>query len=200
MSEATRSGLIGHARASFAANGFAATSIDEVAAAAGATKGAVYHHFDGKIGLFEAVVREIHAELDARVEEAHLEAANDPARDPWNGLIAMLRTYLECLLDPGVRRILLVESPAALDGARERALDRELTLRPLHAHLGALQGRGALEGVDVEALAHVVAGAATEIALWMGESDDPSQSLDRGLSMLERVLDAMRAPRKKARR
>jgi len=184
MSDATKRALLAHAREAFATRGFAATSLDDVAAAAGATKGAVYHHFEGKVGLFEAVVRQIHDEVEARVEALH---------DGEAALPSILRTYLECLLDPGVRRILLIESPAALDAPRERALDRELSLRPLLDHLSELRARGRLSEVDVEALAHVVSGAVTAIALWMGESDEPEQVLDRGLATLRRLLDSLDA-------
>ncbi len=184
MSDATKRSLLAHAREAFATRGYGATSLDDVAAAAGATKGAVYHHFDGKVGLFEAVIRQIHDEVEARVD-----ALRD--RSPEAGLLAILRTYLECLLDPGVRRLLLIESPAALDAVRERALDRELSFGPLHAHLSALRARGLLSEVDVEGLAHVVSGAVTAIALWMGESDDPERVLDRGLSTLGRLLGSL---------
>ena len=47
---ATRAGLVEAATELFAARGFAETSIDDVAAVAGMTKGAVYHHFAGQGG------------------------------------------------------------------------------------------------------------------------------------------------------
>ena len=53
--EATVGALVDAARELFAQDGFAATSLDAVAARANVTKGAVYHHFDGKRQLFEAV-------------------------------------------------------------------------------------------------------------------------------------------------
>ena len=43
----------------FLANGYAATSMDKVAAAAGVSKATVYSHFQDKAGLFAAIVRQL---------------------------------------------------------------------------------------------------------------------------------------------
>ena len=60
--EATRRAVLAAARSSFGQKGYAQTSVDEIAAAARVTKGAVYHHFAGKEALFRAVYVEVEAE------------------------------------------------------------------------------------------------------------------------------------------
>jgi AcrR family transcriptional regulator len=45
--EATRRAVLAAARASFGKKGYAQTSVNEIAAEARVTKGAVYHHFAG---------------------------------------------------------------------------------------------------------------------------------------------------------
>ena len=52
---ATRGAILDAAGNLFSGQGFAATSVDAVAAAAGVAKGAVYHHFASKEAIFEAV-------------------------------------------------------------------------------------------------------------------------------------------------
>src|SRR6266568_442662 len=69
-SEASRRALLDSARARFAADGFAATSLDGVAADARMTKGAIYHHFANKQALFEAVLAEIEQETVANITVA----------------------------------------------------------------------------------------------------------------------------------
>ncbi|HEY1715578.1 MAG TPA: helix-turn-helix domain-containing protein [Solirubrobacteraceae bacterium] len=59
--EATRRAVLAAARAAFGTKGYAQTSVDEIAAAARVTKGAVYHHFSGKEALFRAVWAEVEA-------------------------------------------------------------------------------------------------------------------------------------------
>ncbi|HVT41686.1 MAG TPA: helix-turn-helix domain-containing protein, partial [Acidimicrobiales bacterium] len=61
--DATRATLVGAARELFGAQGYAETSIDEIVARAGLTKGAVYHHFEGKEGLFTAVFEQVYREV-----------------------------------------------------------------------------------------------------------------------------------------
>jgi AcrR family transcriptional regulator len=58
----TRDALVVAAREHFAEHGYAAASLDRIAADAGFTRGAIYANFDGKAGLFLAV-------LDARLHD-----------------------------------------------------------------------------------------------------------------------------------
>jgi AcrR family transcriptional regulator len=53
----TRDAIIAAATTLFGDKGFGATTMDEIAAAAGVAKGAVYHHFPAKGAVFEAVLR-----------------------------------------------------------------------------------------------------------------------------------------------
>src|SRR5262249_50681235 len=55
QTQATREKLERVARELFAQRGFAGVSAEELVAKAGVTRGALYHHYDGKEGLFEAV-------------------------------------------------------------------------------------------------------------------------------------------------
>ena len=64
----TRAKLIAAGRTAFAAKGYAEASMDDFTAAAGLTRGALYHHFGDKRGLFEAVVAEIDAEMTVRTQ------------------------------------------------------------------------------------------------------------------------------------
>src|SRR2546430_10908949 len=53
--DATTAQLVAAAGQLFGQDGYAATSIDAIAAAAGLTKGAAYHHFPTKAALFHVV-------------------------------------------------------------------------------------------------------------------------------------------------
>jgi len=56
-SEATRAALLDEATRLFATRGYAGTSLEDVAVASQVTRGAVYHHFDGKQALFRGSPR-----------------------------------------------------------------------------------------------------------------------------------------------
>src|SRR5215470_5833581 len=62
-SEATRQALVRAARRLFGARGYADVGTEEIVKAAGVTRGALYHQFRDKAGLFAAVAEEIEAEI-----------------------------------------------------------------------------------------------------------------------------------------
>lgn len=91
--ETRRSDIIGAALRLFAAKGFAATKLDDVAAAAGTAKGTIYLYFTTKEDLFREVVRqELLPTLD-RFEEAvaaHRGSAGDLLRLLLAGLVRLI--------------------------------------------------------------------------------------------------------------
>ncbi len=56
---ATRDLVFAAAAAEFSAHGFDGVSVDAIAAAAGVNKAMIYYHFEGKLGLYRAVVRDM---------------------------------------------------------------------------------------------------------------------------------------------
>lgn len=116
-SQTTRAALIAHARALFVAQGYAETSTPQVAAAAGLSRGALYHQFEDKQALFRAVL-----EAEARVVAGAIEAT--PGRgDAVAILVAGARAYMKAMRVPGRTRLLLVDGPAVLGPAEMKALD-----------------------------------------------------------------------------
>ena len=64
-----REQILAAATEAFARSGFAATSLDDIAAQAGITRGILYRHFDSKTDLYQAVLDRMCARLEAHVEE-----------------------------------------------------------------------------------------------------------------------------------
>ena len=58
-SASTKRALIEVATAQFSEHGYGGTSLDAIVAGARVTKGALYHHFSGKQGVFEAVFAKV---------------------------------------------------------------------------------------------------------------------------------------------
>jgi AcrR family transcriptional regulator len=65
-----REQMLTAATEAFARNGFAATSLDDIAAEAGVTRVILYRHFDSKTDLYQAVLDRMCARLDAHVPAA----------------------------------------------------------------------------------------------------------------------------------
>ncbi|MBD1909954.1 MULTISPECIES: TetR/AcrR family transcriptional regulator [unclassified Leptolyngbya] len=62
----------------FLTHGYAATSMDRVAAAAGVSKATVYNHFQGKEDLFKALIRRLAQRKELFAQEALQSSSGDP--------------------------------------------------------------------------------------------------------------------------
>ena len=185
--ERTRRTLIERARALFAVRGYGDVGLAEIVAAAGVTKGALYHQFDGKSALFEAVLAGVLAE----VADAVVAAAQAQEDDPWAQFTAGCRAFLVASTDPAVARIALVDGPAVLGWTQWRAVDEATSGRHLVEALETLVARGVLAPRPVEPLAHLLGGAMNEAALWLAVTDEPG-ALDRVWDELLAMMDALR--------
>jgi AcrR family transcriptional regulator len=180
--EATRRAVLAAARAAFGRKGYAQTSVDEIAAAAGVTKGAVYHHFEGKEALFRAV----HAEVEA-VALARAIGAGDRSAPPIDLIVAQLNAYLDAALDEEIRRITLIDGPALLGFEWAPTADQEVAHEALRSFIAAAIESGEIIDLDADVLAHLIGGLALQAGLLIARAEDP----DRTRATLGRALDAM---------
>lgn len=114
-SASTKRALTEAATTLFTEHGYAATSLDAIVAAARVTKGALYHHFSGKQGIYEAVFEKV--EDDAA---RHIKRSLRGHRDPWEKALAGLRGFLDVVQEPAYQRIVIQEGPAILGYERFR--------------------------------------------------------------------------------
>jgi AcrR family transcriptional regulator len=157
-SATTRAALVKAARELFADQGFAATGRDEIAARAGVTRGALYHHFDSKTALAAAVVAELEDELVERVVVAAAEG--DGVREE---LHLGCRAYMDASADPTISRI-LAEAPAVLGVAACRALDAEACMPLLENGFSRAQAEGIEVPGDPAVAAALLLGLLNEAA------------------------------------
>ncbi|WP_370038984.1 TetR/AcrR family transcriptional regulator [Nocardioides sp.] len=163
----TRAALVEAGRRLFSTKGFADVATDELARAAGVTRGALYHQYDGKSGLFAAVLESVEAEVVARVSGA-MDSCDDPT-DPATRLLAGLDAYLDACADPTIHRITLVEGPPALGWRAWREVGHRHAIGLVEESVRALAPAAA----PVAALAHVLMGALGEAALYVAAAEDP---------------------------
>jgi AcrR family transcriptional regulator len=143
-------------------------AMEEVVAAAGVTRGALYHHFRDKRDLFRAVYERSERDIVAGIAaEAH------GLDDPWAALVAGVRSYLEACTDPRLVRIVLIDAPAVLGWREWRAIGHEHALGMTSAALGGAMEAGVLRRADVEPLAHLLMAALSEAGMLVADADDP---------------------------
>ncbi len=183
---ATRRALLDAARDQFAERGYTGTGREQVAAAAGVTRGALYHHFGTKEGLFRAVVEELEAGLAEQVATAATAGA-DPVDELRRGCLA----FLDACMEPAVRRIVLLEAPAVLGWDAWREIDARYGLALVRAGLaGALDQLG-LDPAAVDPLAHLLLGALNEAALLVATAEDPVRAREEVGRTVALVLDRL---------
>jgi AcrR family transcriptional regulator len=187
-SAATRGALVAAARRLFAERGYAAVGTPEVAAAAGVTRGALYHQFADKADLFLAVYEEVEQEVTARIGELTAAAG---ASDPLAALTAGAAAFLDACAEPEVHRILLLEAPAVLGWEKWRALGLEYGLGLTEAILRAAMDAGRIAEQPVRPLAHVLIGALDEAALYVARAADPAAARDEMRAVLRRIVGGL---------
>jgi AcrR family transcriptional regulator len=184
-SAATRAALIGAARRLFAERGYAAVGTPEVVAAAGVTRGALYHQFAGKADLFLAVYEAVEQEIAERI--GGLVAAAG-ATDPLEALTAGAEAFLDACAEPEVQRIVLIEAPAVLGWDTWRAVGLKYGLGLTEGILRAAMEAGRIGEQPVRPLAHVLIGALDEAALYVARAEDPAAARAEMGAVLERVV------------
>jgi len=184
-SEATIAAIERAARKLFAARGFEATSIDEIAARAGVAKGAVYHHFASKREIFTRVLDRIQGELAALPPPLGRRGSH-----PLDLMAEAVLRYLLAASESEVKRILLVEGPAVVGWEKWREIDAKYFGAATRAGLAHVLGPKAAER-DVDALAHLVLGAVMEGALLCATAADPRQTARDVTGALRRLLSGL---------
>lgn len=185
-SAATTALLLDAARDLFSKKGFADTATDDIIAAAGVTRGALYHHFDSKAALFRAVFEQEEAALTARLMKVA-----QAQGDALSGLHAGCRAFLEACLDPVVQRIVLRDARAVLSLDELREIESRYTLAALRNGLKNAIASGALADRAPEMLAHMILGALSEAAMAIARAPQPKKVLREALAEFDRLLEGL---------
>lgn len=123
--EVTRHQLLDAAERVFNEKGVARTSLAEIAAAAGVTRGAIYWHFKNKADLFHAMLERVKMPIDAMIEQMKQEQEVDPLTMLRDGAVSVLRrvatdAQTRCVFDIVRHKCELVDD---MDVARDRQME-----------------------------------------------------------------------------
>jgi AcrR family transcriptional regulator len=179
----TKAALLAAGRQLFAEKGYAGAGREEIVALAGVTRGALYHHFGDKLGLFQAVLEEVEAELT----DAVAAAADLPGVDAREMLVSGAMRFIDASMEATCRRIIL-DAPAVLGWTESRRIQEDHSLGLTKRALRIAMESGAFETEPVDPLAAILLAALHEAATLIAQSDDPAGArLEVGQSV-ERLL------------
>lgn len=184
---ATRASLIDAGRKLFGERGFADVGTQEIVAEAGVTRGALYHQFDDKKGLFVAVYDDIEQRVVQQIATAVAGVVDD---DPIAALNAGMRLFLDLCTEPEVHRITLVEAPSVLGWTEWRARGEEFGFALVEGLLVAAMAAGHIAEQPTRPLAHVAIGALDEAALYVAAAEDRGSATEQVAAVLERIVDS----------
>jgi AcrR family transcriptional regulator len=184
---ATRSAILRAASDLFGRQGYAATSVDQIAAAAGVAKGAVYHHFASKERLFEPVLEATTAALARQVM-----VKAQTASDVWDAVAVATEAYFELASTGAAAQIVLKDGPVVLGWERWRKIDAAHFGAAMPSILQAAIAQGLIASQPVEPLARLLLGAATEAAAACAASADPVATGRAHAQAFRALLDGLR--------
>ena len=185
--EATRAQLIAAARSLFGERGYASVGTEEIVRTAGVTRGALYHHFEGKADLFRAVFEEMERELAERIAREALSRG-----DVWDAHLAAVELFLDACQEPEVQRIALVDAPSVLGWQAWREIEARYWLGLVTASLQALMEAGLIIEQPVEPLAQTMLGALTEAGLYVASADDVGAARGEMAAVVRHLLEGLR--------
>jgi AcrR family transcriptional regulator len=157
---ATTEAILTAARRLFGTQGFAATTMDEIAAGARIAKGAVYHHFKTKEAVFEAVF-----DLVSRDLVVEIDGAARAEKDVLAAMVAGTQHYFAATAKGPTGQIILRDGPAVLGWERWREIDAQHFGGKMPRALSVAMEAGLIAKQPVEPLARLLLGAVTEAAV-----------------------------------
>lgn len=190
-SATTRTALVAAARPLFAAHGFAAVGTEAIAAAAGVSRGALYHQFAEKTELFAAVVDAVEADVARRLTESAGATADGGPADPIAAMRLAARAWLQACAEPEVHRIALVDGPSVLGWGRWRTLCQSHVFGLVQQLLANAMDAGLVRPHAVVPLTHVFMGASDEAALYVAAAADPDAARAEMIAALDLLIDGL---------
>ena len=169
--------LLDAAEPLFAARGFNAVSVDEIAAGAGVTKPLAYAYFGSKEGLFEACAGRAADRLVGLLEQSA--AHHDEPQDRmWNGLLTVFRwigghraSWAVLFGTPGGNGTPFAGPAARASDAMARLITDQF------ADTLAAQGMREGAGAHAEPLAHAFVAATIGVGRWwMEHPEEPAET------------------------
>lgn len=160
IESATRDRLVQAAMDVFAQRGYHGTTVDDIVAASDSSKGAFYHYFPSKQGIFLTLLDQLAGMVEAGV---------DQAIDREDGALAKVEAALRVVLEVaashrGLARILLVESAALGPEFEQSRLGIHRRFAALiQRHLDRAAADGAIPVQDTHTAAMAWIGAINEV-------------------------------------
>lgn len=175
--ENTRTLVLEEACRLFGENGYAGTSLRDIASACNLTIRPVYHYFGNKKELFLAVTEKMESKLAAKIETEIASHGGVPIRSGWEA-------FTEVARDQRFRQIVLIDAPAILGRGR---WPESPVVKVVHR---AFQERlPHLEPRQSELIIRMAIAALAEMAMILGENPGELDSATAVIDTMTKLLE-----------
>lgn len=171
----------------FSERGYAAVSLEEIVQTANLTRGAVYHHFKNKKGLFLSVF-----EHTQKLIAEEISKVDDQSTDLWDQLIDGCRIFIEAASRTTICRIVLIDGPAVLGWQTFRKLDKKYSMNLLQEQIEVMQEQAIFKAVPSTALTHALSGAINEASIWVSEQENREKAIEDSMTAIEGMLEGFK--------
>ena len=178
----SRKAVLDAATELFSRQGYAETSLEDIAERCGLTIRPIYHYFGNKKALFAAV--------NEQMEQRILDSMDVGGGSSEEGLKESWRAFLALCDDPAFRQIVLIDSPNVL--GRERWTDSPVMRR---ARSGSASGTSTASagGFRKAFYSRVLMAALAEAALLVAEADDLPMAKEEAEKVLLSLMSGLAA-------
>ena len=180
----TRERIINAAYTLCGDKGFSGTGTAEIAAAAGVTDGALFHHFKDKKVLFREVVDRAQREFNDGVMEAASSCSS--ARTAF---LTGARMSLILSQRRGYQQIVLIDAPAVLGSADWHSFNSALAMKSITPTLLALAGKSDVPDTMLKPMGLLILGLLNETIFALNRQE-PGVNIDSILVLLEQSLNS----------
>ena len=187
-SAATQQALVQAARRLWGERGYAEVSTPEIAAAAGVTRGAMYHQYADKAALFRAVIEAMDREI---IERLQVSVAAARPKTPADTMHAMAEAWLDIAGEHEVQQLMLLDAPSVIGWREYRELSQSNSIESAEALLNAAIEAGQLRPQPLRPLALVMLGALEEAAMYLAGADDPAQAREEVRAVVRDLIDGI---------
>jgi len=173
--------LMAAARQLFVEKGFSETGTPEIVKSAGATRGALYHHFADKTDLFRAVVI-----AEAQDVAGDIAKNSEDGSDAASALKQGVKAFFRSMEKPGRVRLLLMDGPSILGQAEMASIDAQTGGNTLKTGLSALMP---VSDVPLDALADIISASFDRAAIAIANGSEAAPRFEAIMLLLERLTE-----------
>jgi AcrR family transcriptional regulator len=171
----------------FAEHGYDNTTLEEVAKMGNLTRGALYHHFGNKKGLFQAVLEDVLHDYSVKLEKKI-----EVCQDPWEKLLKITYDFLEACTDPVVSQIIIIDGPSVLGPKKVYEIDEKYTMHIVKNIVSEMKDRSNNIAIDINAFSSILFGATTQSGIFIVHAEDPQKAFWKAYSTMEMLFSHLK--------